>query len=181
LAFLTNQPEDERELWVRILTKDLRCNISTKTINKCVKGLISTWEIQQAYPIQKAKLKKDEWIALSLKLNGIRTSFFKNTFRSRQNKEMLGYNHIKSDIESIESLKGYMIDGELIRKNIDGVSDNENFRLTTSIVNSDVPTKLEIEMVIFDLVPNDEFIKGQSSRTFKERLEQLRQLQAEID
>lgn len=71
LAFLLNQPEDEREIWIRILTKDLRCNISTKTINKAIKGLIGSWEIQQAYPIDKAKLKKGEWIALSLKLNGI--------------------------------------------------------------------------------------------------------------
>lgn len=52
---------------------------------------------------------------------------------------------------------------------------------TTSIVNSDAKTKPEIEMVIFDVVPNDEFIKGESSRGFKERLEQMKQLQNTIN
>ena len=49
---------------------------SSKTINKAIKGLITTWSIQQAYPIDKAKLKDDEWIALSLKLNGVRTTYY---------------------------------------------------------------------------------------------------------
>jgi DNA ligase-1 len=180
ISFLKSKSEDEQELWIKILTKDLRCNISAKTINKAIKGLINTWEIQQAHPIDKVKLKKGEWIALSLKLNGIRSTLFKDVFRSRQNKEMIGYDHILKDIKSIEWLNNYVVDGELIRKNKDNISDNENFRLTTSIVNSDAKEKPEIEMVIFDLIPNDEFVKGESSKTFKDRLIQLAQLQTEI-
>lgn len=181
LKFLHSKSIEEQELWIHVLTKDLRCNISSKTINKAIKGLIVVWEIQQAHPIDKVKLKKNEWIALSLKLNGIRTSFFKKLFRSRQNKEMFGYQHIQKDIESIEWLKEYMVDGELIRKNPEGLPDNENFRLTTSIVNSDAEFKHEIEMVIFDIVPNDEFTKGESSKTFKDRLVQMQQLQNTIN
>lgn len=179
-SFLSNKSAEEVELWIKILTKDLRCNITEKTINKVIKGLIDTWEIQQAYSIDKIKLKKNEWIALSLKLNGIRTTDFKDTFRSRQNKEMFGYDHILNDIHKIDWLKDYVVDGELIRKNIDGVSDNENFRLTASIVNSDAAEKPEIEMVIFDLVLTEEFIRGESSNTFKQRLIILDKLSKDI-
>jgi DNA ligase-1 len=180
LTYLKAKTESERELYIKILTKDLRCNISAKTINKAIPKLIPTWDIQQAYPIDKVKLKKDEWIALSLKLNGIRGTYFKDMFKSRQNKPMLGLDHIIKDIQSIDWLKDFVVDGEMIRKNIDNIPDNENFRLTTSILNSDNNDKSEIGMVIFDLIPIDEFITGQSSKGFKDRLDDLNRLKEDI-
>lgn len=162
-----------RELYKTILLKDLRCNISNKTIDKVWKGLLPKWEVQQGYPLEKVKLKKDEWIALSLKLNGIRSTYFKGEFKSRQNQTMIGLDHIKADIEKLEEFTGYVFDGEMIRKNIDNIPDNENFRLTTSIVNSEVDNKSEIQMVIFDMLPDNEFIKGVSSKTFKQRIEEM--------
>lgn len=180
ITFLLSQSEDIRELYIKILTKDLRCNISTKTINKAIKGLIKSWEVQQGYPINKVKLKKNEWIALSLKLNGIRSSHFAGYFRSRQNKIMLGLDHVKEDLIKLGIDKDYFVDGEMIRKNTDNISDNENFRLTTSIINSDDNNKTGIEYVIFDILPKEEFMNGESKLGFKDRLEQLRKLENKI-
>ena len=42
VMFLICATKQERELLIGILTKDLRCNISSKTINKAIKGLITT-------------------------------------------------------------------------------------------------------------------------------------------
>ena len=42
VMFLICATKQERELLISILTKDLRCNISSKTINKAIKGLITT-------------------------------------------------------------------------------------------------------------------------------------------
>lgn len=178
-AYLNSQDEDVKELYIKILTKDLRCNISAKTINKVIKNLIKTWEIQQAYPIDSTKLKKNEWICLPLKLNGIRTSFLSGEFRSRQNKLMYGYNHILEDIKAL-GIDHMFVDGELIRKNFNNISDNENFRLTTSIVNSDLEEKTNIEMVIFDITTKEDFAKGESKDTFKTRLNLLIELQNKI-
>lgn len=169
-TFLLSQSEEVRELFIKILTKDLRCNISSKTINKAIPKLIVEWNVQQAYSIDKVKLKKDEWIALSLKLNGIRSTLMDNDFRSRQNKIMNGFEHIKQDIKSIEMLEGFVVDGEMVRKNVDNLPDNENFRLTASIVNSDSSNKEEIGLVIFDIMPKEEFVKGESLKGFKDRL-----------
>lgn len=172
VSYLKMLDSEERELYIKILTKDLKCNISAKTINKAIPKLISTWDIQQAYPIEKVKLKKDEWIALSLKLNGVRGSYFKGEFKSRQNKLFSGLEHIIKDIESLRLGEGYFIDGELIRNNKDNIPDNENFRLTTSILNSD-SDKSDIKFVIFDIITNEDFLNKESKSTFSERLEMI--------
>ena len=169
-TFLSVKSEEERELYIRILTKDLRCNFSAKLINKAIPKLIPTWEIQQGMGISKVKLKKDEWIALSLKLNGIRSTKMKDNFKSRQNKVQEGLNHIKKEISKIEWLSDFVIDGEMVRNNKDNIPDNENFRLTTSIMNSKSADKSEIIYTIFDLIPTEEFIKGESLLGFKDRL-----------
>ena len=41
ITFLWCQLSEVRELFIRILTKDLRCNISSKTINKAIPKLIA--------------------------------------------------------------------------------------------------------------------------------------------
>lgn len=179
-TFLSFCSEEEREIWIRVITKDLRCKISAKGINKAIPNLIFVWEVQQGMQRHKVKLKKDEWIAISLKLNGIRSTNFRKQFKSRQNKVQNGYSHIQSDLDKL-GLGNMVFDGELIRKNVDNVSDNENFRLTTSIVNSDSSSKDEIELVIFDMLPEEEFILGESKLTFKDRLIKLQEIQAKID
>lgn len=180
-TFLSVKSEEERELYIRILTKDLRCNFSAKLINKAIPKLIPTWEIQQGMGISKVKLKKDEWIALSLKLNGIRSTRFKGEFKSRQNKVQEGLNHIQNELNQIEWLSDFVIDGEMVRNNIDNIPDNENFRLTTSMMNSKSADKSEIVYTVFDLIPTEEFIKGESSLGFKDRLSHyLDELRADI-
>ena len=180
ISFLLSQSEDIRELYIKMLTKDLRCNISAKSINKAIKGLIKTWDIQQAYNIDKVKPKKGEWIALSLKLNGIRSTLMNGEFRSRQNKVMNGLDHILEDLKQLNIIDNFVVDGEMVRKNIDSIADNENFRLTASILNSDSSDKSEIEYVVFDVLPKEEFVNGESKLGFKDRLEQLNILREQI-
>lgn len=182
VAYVNNYDEELQWLIKGMLVKDLRINMGIKNINKGIKGLIKEWNVQQAYPIDKVKLKNGEWFALMLKLNGTRATLFKGDFRSRQDKLMTGFNHIIKDFETLGiNLFDYVIDGELVRKNIDGVSDNENFRIGTGIINSHSETKEEIEFVVFDIVPTDEFINGESSLTFKKRLDLLNKLKYNIE
>lgn len=169
---LGSLPQEQCDLILKVLTKDLRCGISTKTIQKIWRDLIPKWEIQQAYPLDKVKLKSKEWIALSEKLNGSRGSFLNGGIKSRQNKVFLGLEHIINDIKSLE-LDDYFIDGELIRNNFDGVSDNENFRLSMSLLSSDTADKSSIIFRIYDIVPKDEFILGESKLKYPDRIKKL--------
>lgn len=180
INFLLMQNDSVRELYIHMILKDLRCTMGSKLINKAIPKLIKEWDVQQAYSREKQKLKDDEWIALSLKLNGIRSTRYKNGFKSRQNKEMIGLNHIMKDLDILDANRNMVFDGEMIRKNIDNVSDEENFALTTSILNSDAAEKPEIEFVIFDILPKEEFDNGESKLTFKERLKTLQLLEDKI-
>lgn len=178
-SYILRQDKEIQELIINILCKDLRCGISVKSINKAIPKTIQEWNVQQAYSIDKVKLKKGEKFALSLKLNGIRATWYAGKFRSRQDEEMFGFDHIKQDLITL-GIDNLVVDGELIRHNVDNIPDNENFRLTTSIVNSDLESKPEIQLVIFDILTKEEFDKGESDYGFLTRLEQLNELNERI-
>ena len=172
------QFKEERDLYVCMLLKDLRCNISTKLINKAIPKLIPEFNIQQAYPIDKYYPKKNEWHVLEEKLNGINGSVLNDNMISRQGKIINGLQHIIEQLNKT-SFNGYYFNGELVRKNIDNISNGENFRETTSIVNSDDTDKSCIDFVVFDLLPVEEFNEGKSKLKYKDRLQQLKQLDKE--
>lgn len=62
-----------------------------------------------------------------------------------------------------------MFDGELTLLDKGDLSDNEAFRAATGIINSDSPHKTQICYTIFDVVPTEEFEKGESSSSYRER------------
>lgn len=163
------------DFYVGIITKSIRIGCDVKTVNDALGfELIPIWEVQQAYQISKVKLNDNEWFSLSQKLNGVRGTFFEGKLISRQGKEFVGLDHIINDIQSlIVDSEELVFDGELIRKNIDCVSDNENFRLTSGIINQEDADKSSIQFVIFDILPKEEFLRGESRLRYKERMKKL--------
>lgn len=165
-AFLSGH-EDEREFYEQMITKKFRLGADEKLVNKCIPGLIDTWEVQLGSSYDKLKLKDGDWFSLSQKMNGNRASFYQGKLISRQGKEFSGMQHIISDLEQLGT--GWFYDGELIRKNIDNISDGENFRIGTGIINSDAAVKDEIKFVIFDYFPESEVMHKESSAKYKVR------------
>lgn len=181
-AFLEGTDEELREFYIGIITKSIRIGCDVKTVNDALGfELIPQWEVQQAYQIGKLKMNENEWFSLSQKLNGVRGTYFEEKLISRQGKEFNGLDHILEDIKRlIPNPEEWVVDGELIRKNIDHVSDNENFRLTAGIINQDDGDKSLIQMVIFDILPKAEFLYGESKLRYRDRLEQLKTLKKQI-
>lgn len=176
-AFL-NDVEDEglQKFYVGIITKTLRLGCDAKTVNQAFGcEFIPLWEVQQAYRYEKVKLNEGEWFSLSEKLNGVRGTFLEGKLISRQGKELSGLDRIINDIYLLMvDADDWVLDGELIRKNTDGVTDNENFRLTTGILNQEDGDKSSIQFVIFDILPKAEFLQGHSQQQYKERLKTLK-------
>lgn len=170
--------DDEFMFYVQMITKKYKLGVDSKTVNKCIPGLIPTWEVQLGSSYEKLKLKNEEWFSLSQKLNGNRASFFKGKLISRQGKEFTGMQHIISDLEQLGM--GWFYDGELIRKNIDNLTDGENFRIGTGIINSDLESKNEIKFVIFDYFPENDINKKESTAKYKLRREILNKLRGVI-
>lgn len=182
-AFLEDTDDELREFYIGIITKSIRIGCDVKTVNDALGfDLIPMWDVQQAYQIGKVKLNDNEWFSLSQKLNGVRGTFFEGKLISRQGKEFVGLDHILTDIQTLlPDSEDWVLDGELIRKNTDGVSDNENFRLSTGIINQEDGDKSAIQFVIFDILPNEEFLHGESKLRYKDRMEKLLYLSEMLD
>lgn len=184
INFMFDKSELEKDLLIKVLTKDLRCKISAKIINKAIPNCIFIWGIQGGVPLKGHDFKDNTWFALSRKMNGVHGTFYNDNFKSRQNKDMFGYEHIKQDIyklqENFSQWNDYVFEGELQRKNINDVSDEENFRLSCSIINSNKEEKTEIQFVLFDLLPKDEFEYGESRLKYKDRKNQMELIREQI-
>lgn len=173
--YLHKNPEYE-EFLKRLFTKNLPIGVEAATINKVYgEEVIPVWDVQQGYPIDKYKFKKGELIFASRKLNGVRGTYFRGNIISRQAQKFEGLDHIVKDIEEIIGTD-YAVDGELIRKNVDGLTDGQNFRETISIINSDGNDKSLIKFVVFDIVPVDEFEKDACTEKYSVRKARLLEL-----
>lgn len=177
--FINSQPKELQEFYEQMITKKFRLGADAKLVNKCIPGLIPTWDVQLGSSYEKMKLKEGTWFSLSQKLNGNRASFYNGKLISRQGKEFTGMQHIISDLEQLGM--GWFYDGELIRKNIDNLSDGENFRIGTGIINSDLKSKNEIKFVIFDYFPESDIKKKESTAKYKLRREILNKLREVIE
>jgi len=180
--FLDGQEQDMSEFYASIITKSARLGCDVKSVNKALgKEFIPLWEVQQSYSIEKSPLKANEWFSLSEKLNGVRGTYFEGKIISRQGKEFTGLEHIAEDIRKLfPDAENWVLDGELVRNNIEGLTDNENFRIGTGLLSQDDADKSLMLFVVFDLLPKREFAQGESKATYIERLQTLNQLKQKI-
>ena len=161
-GFISLQPEEYKEYYRQIVTKSLKLGVDTKIVNSVYgKGFIPVFDVQLGTPLDKVKLKGDEYIYISQKLNGCRCVSLNNKLFTRSGKEYTGLDHIIVDIQKF-NLPDLVFDGELIRKNTDGKSDSENFQIGTGIANSKDTDKTCLEYIIFDCLPKNEFMAGES-------------------
>lgn len=168
-----------QEFVTSLITKSLKLGCDTKIVNKVYgKNFVPTHEVQQGSSRDKLRLKVGEEFYLTQKLNGVRGTYVKGELLSRQGISFTGLDHIIEELKSVEMSYGFdvVFDGELIRKNTDGLSDNENFTMGTGIINSDESDKICIEFVLFDILPLHEFQTGQSALKYSERRNTLDKL-----
>ena len=164
-----------------IITKKYKCGVTAKVAAEILPDIIK--KEHQVMLANKFKGELKEPVQVSLKLDGIRCSALIDDdikFLSRQGKEIIGLNQIKSALENM-NLKGYMLDGELIRINNDNLPSDENFKLTTSIVSSKDEDKTDLEYVIFDIVPLEDYKKRECNLIFAKRKKLINQLIIEND
>ena len=178
-GFIESQPEEQRELYRALITKSLKLGVDAKSVNDVIPNLIPTFSVQLGIPREKCKIKSGEWFSLSQKLNGNRCVFVNGKMMSRQGKEFTGLDHILSDIQKVVD-NGIVLDGELVGKNEEGLSDSANFQKSTGIANSKDADKTSLKYVIFDTLRLEEFQNGKSEYTYKIRRQLLLELKEMI-
>lgn len=178
-AFLSGH-EENRGFYEQMITKTFRLGADAKLVNKCIPGLIPTFDVMLGTPIDKVKLKGNEWISISRKLNGTRCAFIGDKCMTRQGKEYKGLDHIIRDLHRL-GLRNCFVDGELIYKNKEGLSDSEAFQKGTGIAMSKGIDKSDLKLVIFDVFPLEEFWSGKSKEPYYERKQMLLEIKEDIE
>lgn len=179
-AFL-NEHKENNDFYEQMITKSFRLGADSKVVNSVIPNLIPTFEIQLGISIEKCKLIDGTYISISHKMNGTRCVFINGQMKSRQNKLYGGLDHIITDIKKL-GLEDYFIDGELVYKNEEGLSDSDAFQKGTGIAMSKDKDKSQLKLVVFDIFPKEEFLSLHTSKkTYKERRKDLDKLEESIN
>lgn len=179
-AWCCTLSKDEKDFVKGMITKNIKLGIDSKTVNKCIPRLIPTFDVMLGTPIDKVKLKGNEWISISRKLNGTRCAFVGDKCMTRQGKEYKGLDHIIGDLHRL-GLENCFVDGELLYKNKEGLSDSEAFQKGTGIAMSKDNDKSDLKLVIFDVFPLEEFWNGKSKESYYERKQTLLEIKEDIE
>lgn len=164
--------ERARNLYIQIISKTLRLGVTAKTVNEVIPDLLPEWEVQQSYPIEKYPVEDGTEFWLTQKLNGVRATFLDGKLIARSGNPYLGLEHI-TDVLSEKFGFDYVFDGELTLKDKSNMSDNEAFRTSTGILNSDDGDKIRVLFTIFDVIPREEFVNGRQNTNYASRREML--------
>lgn len=167
-GFIENEPKEYQDFYKQMVTKKFRLDCDKKVVNKVIPGLIPTFDVMLGAPIEKCKIKPNEPISISRKLNGTRTAFVGNKCMTRQGKEYTGLEHIISDLKNM-GYENMFVDGELLYKNKEGLSDSEAFQKGTGIAMSKSDDKSQLKLVVFDIFPLEEFWSGKSKLSYLNR------------
>ena len=171
--------DDIKDFTRGMITKSIKLGCDKKVVNSAIPNLIPTFDVQLGTSIEKVKLLGNEKIFISRKLNGTRTAFVGDKCMTRQGKEYKGLDHIISDLQKIVGTEMF-VDGELLYKNKEGLSDSEAFQKGTGIAMSKDDDKSELKLVIFDMFSLDEFWSGKSKEPYSNRKKQLIELDKKI-
>ena len=172
--------EEDREFYEQMITKTFRLGADAKLVNKCIPGLIPTFDVQLGTSIEKVKLNGNEWISISRKLNGTRCAFIGDKCMTRQGKEYTGLDHIISDLQQLVGTNVF-VDGELIYKNKEGLSDSEAFQKGTGMAMSKDNNKPDLKFVVFDMFPLNQFWNGKSNDIYSVRKQNILELQKKVE
>ena len=178
-AWCCNMDSNIKNFVKGMITKSIKLGADAKLVNKCIPELIPTFDVMLGTPIDKVKLKGNEWISISRKLNGTRCAFIGDKCMTRQGKEYKGLDHIIRDLHSL-GLKNCFVDGELLYKNEENLSDSEAFQKGTGIAMSKDNDKSSLKLVIFDVFPLEEFWNGNSKESYYKRKQMLLEISLQI-
>lgn len=173
--FISMFDKEYQEVMKSVAMKDLNLGVSATTFNKVWPGIIPTFSLQLAARFQNDSLNEDEYIYVTEKFDGIRCVCMIQDgtikFFTRQGKEITGLNDIKNDIKR-SGMFDVVVDGELLF-NGDYIDSGDQYRKTTKIVNSKLDDKKQITFNAFDIIPIDEFKKGESVSKYEYRRQEL--------
>lgn len=146
----------------RVLLKDLRCGVQASVANKAIPGLVPTFDVMLAKPVDMDKVRYP--VLVQTKYDGKRCIVAMppgrpTVFYSRNGKIIEGYAHIRELLERWRAGRKFegILDGELMFGMFGDRKAKEH----------------EAELWVFDWLPWDEWTVGKGSMAQEERQERL--------
>lgn len=179
---LTQVESDEAEVIERIIIKDLKCGVSSKTVNKIWKNLIPEFSVMLAVKSNSKTLKNIEYPAyVQNKFDGMRVNIVvseRGTVQvlSRNGKPLLTHGRFDS---IAQNFKNSVLDGELLSVDSDG--EYLDRKTSNGICNKSVRQSISVEesnnlvMVVWDAIPVKNVTESiaTTSMPYKDRLSWL--------
>ncbi|KAE8546122.1 ATP-dependent DNA ligase [Marinobacter nauticus] len=169
---LMTMSPSSRKLLERILTKDLRCGVTAKTVNSVVPGTIPTFDCQLAHKYEQKHIK--QWpVAVEPKYDGMRALLILEhsggQFVSRTGKPFTAVQWLADEVHRwifvdrnalLTPMSGMVIDGELVNPEgdfyaIGGARGKSEFR--------------DAHFMAFDMLRINHFKKGHDPSPYRER------------
>lgn len=177
--FIANQPWELQEFYKALITKSLKLGVDAKTVNKIYGAdFIPTFEVMLGTSIKNCSIPDGAWFSISHKLNGSRCTYYKGKLYTRAGREYMGLDHILKDIKTLYGDADIVLDGELVYKNEEGLTDSEAFQKGVGIANSKAADKTQLKYIVFDIITVKDFENKVSQKTYKERLIDLNVLKS---
>jgi len=177
--------ELNKELFYKIIDKDMGVNTGIALINKAVAKTIKTFNVALAETFEKTKdseschyidLNTQKWCCMQ-KLDGCRCITIFNergiSFWSRQGKKFYTLDNLKPYIEKLDIKNKYVLDGEVCIIDENG---KESFQdIMKGITRKDYTIEKPV-YILFDLIPYEDFFAKKSKETYRERFNKLKKI-----
>ena len=179
---LTNLSPKNANVIERIIAKDLKCGVSTATVNSVWTDLIKEYPVMLASKMESKTINKMTWPAYAqLKLDGMRFNAIvkdgKVEFRSRNGKQIHLLGHLEEDFKQMTHEYVYTVyDGELVVTGDDGLLDRQtgngilNKAVKGTISDSEAS---KVRAVVWDYIPYGFFVDGHCPLTYDDRLKRI--------
>jgi DNA ligase-1 len=166
LALSASTGSQWNDWYRRILIKDLRCGVSEKTVNKCVKGTnipaVPVFECMLAHDGANHEKKITGVKLLEPKLDGVRCITIVNyesrtvVQYTRNGKVLENFSHIADGLLAVidDIGRSFVLDGEVVSTSFQ--------TLMKQVHRKDDVQASDARLMLFDIVPLSEFQKGKS-------------------
>jgi hypothetical protein len=167
--FIMTLSPEMRGVYAALITKTLNLNMTIQNIeSEYGHDFVKRWSVRKMASAKDYPLKQDEWFSFSLKPYGCRAIYFSGNFYTEEGKIITGLDHIKADIYKYD-IAHYFIDGYLVRRRDENITNTANERLTKRIVSDEEADRSMLQFIIVDMVDEHDFIENQSRLTYRDR------------
>jgi len=179
--FLKNKKQEEKQIYLDIIDKDLKCGLSEVTINKVCGNIIKTYNVALADKFDSKKHILDNNWVIERKLDGVRCNVINKDgvikCYSRQGKEITTLDNLIKELEG-RLPNNMVLDGEVCLVDDIGLESFQGIMKEIKRKNHTIENSL---LLAFDYLTLEAFESKKGTLKYTDRMEMLKEWYSLID